>query len=827
MSEGYVASDVLEDIEDAIRYKLGTKDDYSPPEMPEAIMSIPQSISGRVGPKDITRNGVYDSIDDYLDGYNHLNVRVPTEEGGGKILPVLKNLDVTENGTYDASDEGADGYDLVNVNVPPVPAKLTEARIEENGVIEPPEGYDGFSKLRVSVLSDANINEKPDEITTNGTYEAIDDGLDGYSKVKVNLNIQNEKEIIENGVYFPDGTNAGVYKMNVNVNPPLEVGMFTSNGDYDPTGTNYGFSHVNVNVPDPPLEQALFTSNGLYSPTGSNYGFSSVNVQVPMPTLEEGMFTSNGDYYPTGSNYGFSHVNINVPGKTIGTRFVITSNGVYNANTNSLDGFSQVNVQVPINTLGTRSAITSNGVYNANDYGFNGFSSVNVQVPQTARFGTKTFYDNGTYNANSYGFDGFNQVTIDVSGGGSDINWQQVVYYNDGSKNVVMNQNRYILGGYPVNSRSYSEIDRVYIGNSIVDCQNMFTDFPGFNATIDHTGGAIYDYSYMFNLCSGFNRPLTFNVNSAMNMEGMFRYCDEFNQTVNIFSTYSDGLSTWSNVPASNMFFECRNFKSQVNIAMTIAGLSDTVNMFYNCQNFNKQINIPNCIKNSKSMFNNCRTFDSDLNFNSQGTYNFLDSSYMFMNCVIFNSNLSNISNLYTKNSYGMFWNCYLFNKKIPDIYPMSYGSSDFKTLYAQCMFWKCQRFSQKVNIFCNGTTANFERMFNGCSNFSNYINIYVGGITTIFANDLLAYCNNFASNIYILKTGTTDLKENGSYLSFSSIYNRNTSSSSQPYRMNVICGSTNIYNAFIRDMENPPIWSSFSDGVYNTKYNIYIYNHI
>lgn len=860
MSEGYIASDILKDIEDSIKYKLGTQDDYSPPEMPGAIMSIPQTIDARVGEKDIIKNGVYDSVDDYLDGYNHVNVRVPTEEGGGKILPVLKNLDVSENGSYDASDEGADGYDVVNVNVPPVPARLLEVRIEENGVIDPPEGYDGFSKLRVSVLSDANINEKPDEITENGTYEAIDDGLDGYSKVTVNLNIQNEKELTENGTFYPDGTNSGVYKMNVNVTPPLEDAEFTRNGNYTPTGTNYGFSHVNVNVPNPPLEQALFTTNGVYTPSGTNYGFSEVNVSVPLPTLEEKFVTSNGDYYPSSSNYGFSHVNVNVPGyvpvlenreftqngnytpspgydgffkvdvnvptKTIGTRSDITSNGTYFASQNSLDGFSEVKVNVPVNTLGVITTITQNGVYNANSYGFNGFINVNVQVPQTATFGTKTFTENGLYNANSYGFDGFNQVNIQVPSGGPEVNWQQVVYYNDGTKNVVMNQNRYIVGGYPVNGRSYSAIDKVYIGNTIVDCQNMFTDYPAFNAIIDHTGGAIYDYSYMFYSCSSFNRPLSFNVNSAMNAEYMFGYCETFNQKVNMFSTYY-GSEAWTNVSAKGMFYECKNLKSQINIDIRVDGLYDTSNMFYNCVNFNSPINFPNCIKNSKSMFDNCKLFDSDVNFNSSGSYNLLDASFMFRECVIFNSNIKNVTNLYSKNFYGTFWDCYLFNKYIPNLYPMSNGSSDFKMFTTQCMFWKCQRFNQKVNIFCNGSIGNMSMMFNGCSNFSNYINIYVGGITYLSAPDLLKYCNNFSSNIYILKTGTTDLLQNGSYLSFNSIYNRNVSASSQPYRMNIICGSTNIYNAFLRDMSSPPTWTTFSDGVYNTKYNVYVYNHL
>lgn len=860
-SEGFVASDILEDIEDAIRYKLGTQDDYSPPEMAGAIMSIEQEISGRLGSKDITKNGDYIALEDYLDGYDTVKVRVPQEESGGKILPVLKNLDVTENGTYLASDDDADGYAMVEVNVPPTSANLIEGRIEENGVIDPPSGYDGFSRVRVSVLSDANIDEKPSEITQNGEYEAIDDGLDGYSKVKVNLNIQNEKEITSNGEFYPDGTNAGVYKMNVNVAPPLEEGMFTQNGNYFPSSPNYGFSSVNVQVPNPPLESALFTTNGVYTPSLGNYGFSEVNVQVPAPSLEEGIFTQNGDYYPTAPNLGFNHVNVNVPGyvpvlqnteftqngsytpssgydgffqvnvnvpvKTIGTRSVISSNGIYRASQNSLDGFSEVNVQVPINTLGTRSTITQNGVYNAIDYGFNGFSSVNVQIPGSQPIlGNHTFYQNGTYNANTYGLDGFDQVTIDVSGGGQEINWNQVVYFNNGTGNQAFEPNRYLVGGYPVNGRDYAYITDVYIGNSITDARNMFFDFPGMNANIHHDSGGFFDYSCMFNSIGGFNKPIPFDIHSAMNMEWMFGRCYSFDQKINIMSTYSDSYTNWTNVSASNMFYDCTNLKSQVNISIQIKGLNDTSNMFFNCQNFNSPINFPNSITNSKYMFGDCLLFNSDINFNSQGVYNLYDTSFMLSNCVIFNGNLKNVTNLYSKNYYGMFWNCRAFNKTLPNIYPMSYGATDFKTFYGQCMFWNYKNLNQKVNIFCNGTTANFTKMFNGCDNLNSYINIYVGGITTIFATDLLSYCNNFKANVYILKTGTTDLKENGSYLSFSSIYNRNVSQT-QPYRMNVLCESTNIYNVFLRDLDGLPTWTAFSDGVYNTKYNIYVYNHI
>ena len=863
MSEGYIASDILKDIEDSIKYKLGTQDDYSPPEMPGAIMSIPQEIDARVGEKDIIKNGVYDASDDYLDGYNHVNVRVPAEEGGGKILPVLKNLDVSENGSYDASEEGADGYDVVNVNVPPVPARLLEVRIEENGVIDPPEGYDGFSKLRVSVLSDANINEKPNEITENGTYEAIDDGLDGYSKVTVNLNIQNEKELTQNGTFYPDGTNSGVYKMNVNVNPPLEDVEFTSNGNYTPTGTNYGFGSVNVNVPNPPLEQALFTTNGVYFPSGTNYGFSEVNVSVPLPTLEEKFITSNGDYYPSGSNYGFSHVNVNVPGYVpVLENREFRQNGSYTPSP-GYDGFFKVDVNVPQTATFTSKTFTSNGQYNANTYGFDGFNQVNVNVPiQDSKslsvsygtttinpdgtnvamgkvivttpaqptFGFKEFTSNGLYNANSYGLDGFNQININVPSGGPSMNVNKVVFYKSGSTNVLINDNRYVLGGYPTFGFDYSGITKVYVGDAIVDGSHMFEN-TNINAGIDHSIGSstgeFYDYSYMFNNCQLFNNYLPFfEIRNAVSLEYMFCDCVNYDYAgIPIASTYPG----YTNVSAESMFRNCTKLYSvEVPINMSISGLYDCSNMFRNCTSYSRDVNFPNCIKEAKYMFSECTSFNGNIKFNLSATYmNINNMAYMFNGCKNFNSNFVNVTNLGSNSFYMMFANCHNFSKYVPNLYSGSYGLVVDHCLNTCRMFINCYKFNQKINICSHSINTNVSNMFLNCNNMNSFVNIYLSGAAKFIAIDMFMGCNNFKSNVYILKAGDTDIIQNSSYLFTSSIYNRNIQASSQPYRMNIICGSTNIYNAFLRDMSLPPTWTTFSDGVYNSKYNVYVYNHL
>lgn len=97
-------------------------------------------VTGVFGSKTIEENGIYNAIDDNLDGYDKVTVDVP--------VPKLGNKTITENGTYEAKTDNLDGYDKVDVDV-----------------------Y--VNKLGTKT------------ITTNGTYKATDDNVDGYSEVVV------------------------------------------------------------------------------------------------------------------------------------------------------------------------------------------------------------------------------------------------------------------------------------------------------------------------------------------------------------------------------------------------------------------------------------------------------------------------------------------------------------------------------------------------------------------------------------------------------------------------------------------------------------------
>lgn len=112
--------------------------------------------------------------------------------------------------------------------------------------------------LELDILKiEPKLEEK--NIVENGEYIPQDEGLDGYSKVNVNVPIPKLEEsqrieIVENGNY--------------NVTP---------NGDYDAIKK----VEVNVNVPEPKLGTKTITANGTYKAIDDNLdGYSEVNVET-------------------------------------------------------------------------------------------------------------------------------------------------------------------------------------------------------------------------------------------------------------------------------------------------------------------------------------------------------------------------------------------------------------------------------------------------------------------------------------------------------------------------------------------------------------------
>lgn len=93
----------------------------------------------------------------------------------------LEPLTVTENGVYEP-DNNVDGYSKVTVDVPERAIVLSNIEVISNGLYEPPEGVDGYGSVNVSVPSRAPT--KSLYVMANGTYNP-EPGQSGYKSVIV------------------------------------------------------------------------------------------------------------------------------------------------------------------------------------------------------------------------------------------------------------------------------------------------------------------------------------------------------------------------------------------------------------------------------------------------------------------------------------------------------------------------------------------------------------------------------------------------------------------------------------------------------------------
>lgn len=160
--------------------------------------------------KTITTNDTYNAVDDNADGYSSVTVNVSSSAS-------LGTKTVVDNGTYNASGDNLDGYSTVIVSLP-----LGTKNITTNGdyyASAEATPLKGYSRVSVAVLPNVGIKN----ITANDTYNAADDGLDGYSSVTVNVS-------------------GGGANLENNV-------VFTTNGLKNPSAGYDGFGPVTVQVP--------------------------------------------------------------------------------------------------------------------------------------------------------------------------------------------------------------------------------------------------------------------------------------------------------------------------------------------------------------------------------------------------------------------------------------------------------------------------------------------------------------------------------------------------------------------------------------------------
>ena len=193
--------------------------------------------------------------------------------------------------------------------------------------------------MNIPTTSGANLGHG--SFSANGTYNAIDDNLDGYDTVTISVPAEvslTSLSVSENDTYSAP---TGVAYNEVTVAVPLTSISISSNGTY--STAQGGYDEVVVNVL-PKLQSKTVSSNTTVEPDSDYDGLSSVVVNVPVPSLIT-LSASSNRIYIAPSGYGYDQVNVNVPGAVLSTK-TITENGTYSAASDNLDGYSTVTVNV-------------------------------------------------------------------------------------------------------------------------------------------------------------------------------------------------------------------------------------------------------------------------------------------------------------------------------------------------------------------------------------------------------------------------------------------------------------------------------------------------
>lgn len=312
-------------------------------------------------------------------------------------------------------------------------------------------------------------------ITANGTYNALNDNLDGYSTVTVNVQaLLGTKSITSNGTYNASGDSLeGYSSVTVNVTPNVGTKNISTNGTYNASGDSLdGYSSVTVAV-SPNVGTKSITSNGTYNSSSDSLdGYSQVVVNVsggggvfvkatPNMTSDttpsgEVIYSScysgtypawkafNG-YDDNGSETWLSSYSDNV-GSWIGYHFteaVCIKKAAVSVRNNpsyphavkrfKLQGSNDGNTWIDIQECATTSAtalqrdeyIIENDdsytyyrlytleVWDLQDVDQNAaYNQVELYYVQSGIFGTKVIYDDGTYDAQDDNFYGYSEVTI-------------------------------------------------------------------------------------------------------------------------------------------------------------------------------------------------------------------------------------------------------------------------------------------------------------------------------------------------------------------------------------------------------------------------------
>lgn len=271
-----------------------------------------------------------------INNYRYVNTQ-------GMITPSgTKEVEYTTNGTHTEDIKNYENIDI-EVNVP-VTGNLGSKTIIENGTYQAlDDNLDGYDEVTVNVPQNATLGVK--NITANGDYYASADSLDGFSRVSVNVsggNLQNNKTVTattSQQIVDPDPGYDGLEQ--VTVNPQVHTDTYTpaANTAANDMGANNNYRYVNTsgmhitNMLVPSNTPPTYFNSGAHLTAAGN-GYAITGYTDIMPSNASPVRLNSANVYRTmSSGYAIQYYNDETPSDidppiiTTGNIIKATANG--------------------------------------------------------------------------------------------------------------------------------------------------------------------------------------------------------------------------------------------------------------------------------------------------------------------------------------------------------------------------------------------------------------------------------------------------------------------------------------------------------------------